>query len=79
MRKQKQSDGGESFADFIKAARERDGLTRQEAAEKWGVPRGTIRNWEQGIATPKGLALAAIKKFLQGTIALAALLEILEG
>jgi DNA-binding transcriptional regulator YiaG len=35
-------------------------LTQADAARHLGVPIGSIRNWEQGRTTPKGLALIGL-------------------
>lgn len=39
-------------ADDIRAWRERLGLSQQQAADKLGIPAGTLRNWEQGRYKP---------------------------
>ena len=36
----------------IKAARKRTGMTQAEAAQRSGIPLGTIRRWEQGVNEP---------------------------
>lgn len=36
----------------IKDARKRAGLTQSQAANKSGIPLGTLRRWEQGINEP---------------------------
>ncbi|WP_298579370.1 LexA family transcriptional regulator [uncultured Olegusella sp.] len=36
----------------LKAARQRVGMTQQDAADASGIPLGTIRRWEQGINEP---------------------------
>jgi len=64
MPKQRQSDGGGSFADLVKSKRKRENLTQVQASEAWGIPISTLTKWEQGICTPRGFALAAIKQLL---------------
>lgn len=36
----------------VKSLREQYGLTRRAFAEHFGIPVGTVRNWEQGVAMP---------------------------
>src|SRR4029079_8111099 len=36
-------------------------LSQAQFARMIGVPAGTLRNWEQGIRTPKGPALALLR------------------
>ena len=36
----------------ISELRYRTGLSQRQFAERFGIPVGTLRNWEQGIATP---------------------------
>jgi transcriptional regulator with XRE-family HTH domain len=43
----------EDFAAQIRAARERLGLTQAQVAEKVGVARETVGNWETGQTDPK--------------------------
>ena len=41
----------------IKAARARLGLSQSQAAKAWGVPLQTLKNWEQGMNSPRGQTL----------------------
>ena len=40
------------FADLLKQARKAGGLTQQAAAEKTGIPKRSLVNWETGQRTP---------------------------
>jgi len=70
MRKQNRNTEGrlapDSLGSLIRAKRERENLTQFQAAEAWGIPISTLTSWEQGIRTPRGIALAAIKQLLGG-------------
>jgi putative transcriptional regulator len=44
----------------IKALRERLSMTQEQFAEALGLNPGTLRNWEQGIRSPAGPALALL-------------------
>ena len=48
----------------IKKARAKAGLSQSQAAKAWGVNAGTLRNWEQGICSPRGLALKALLEII---------------
>ncbi len=37
---------------MIKEIRKAEGLTQQQFAHRFGIPLGTLRNWEQGISSP---------------------------
>ena len=37
----------------LKELRLKAGMTQKEFAESLGIPIGTVRNWEQGIAAPR--------------------------
>ena len=41
--------------------RRRTGLTQAAFARRFGLPLGTLRNWEQGIRTPQGPARALLR------------------
>ncbi len=49
----------------IKAKRKKMKMTRVQAAEKWGVPATTLRKWETGERTPRGLALKQLELILR--------------
>lgn len=44
----------------IKAIRLAEGLGREEMAQLIDIPRGTLRNYEQGVREPKGESLTKI-------------------
>jgi DNA-binding transcriptional regulator YiaG len=45
----------ENFAEQIKQARERLGLSQAAFARQWGIPKQTISAWETGFRSPHGL------------------------
>ncbi len=49
----------------IKELREQTGLSRQEFAELLSIPKGTIRNWEQGVRNPMPYVVTLIEKVLR--------------
>lgn len=51
--------------DYIKELRIKTGMTRQEFADYFGIPRGTIRNWEQGVSEPPDYVIIMIEKILK--------------
>ena len=53
---------------LVKAAREKLRLSLSAAAEAWGIPFPTLRNWEHDKRTPTGLALTAINQLLDGIL-----------
>jgi transcriptional regulator with XRE-family HTH domain len=48
------------FAKTLAAWRKENGYTQQEAADKLGVSRRSLENWEQERAMPQGFGLAAM-------------------
>jgi putative transcriptional regulator len=46
----------------LKAARVNKGLTQKEAAEKIGVTKDTISNWERGMSYPDAFTLKTIEQ-----------------
>lgn len=52
------------LAQRIQAARNRLNLSQSEAAQKWGISKRTLQEWEQGRHEPRGLALAALESIL---------------
>lgn len=46
----------------LRAARVNAGLTQSEAAEKIGVTRDTLRNWEVGKSFPDAIKIGKIEK-----------------
>lgn len=53
----------------LKAARLKLGLSQSQAAKHWGIPLQTLKNWENDLRTPRGLALATINKMLDAILA----------
>ncbi|GAL25004.1 C protein [Vibrio variabilis] len=51
-----------SLGKKIKAIRVAERLEREEMAQLVDIPRGTIRNYEQGVREPKGETLEKITK-----------------
>lgn len=51
------------FKDMLKYFRHREGLTQQELADKIGLSRSRINNYEQGIRTPDYKALEMFADF----------------
>lgn len=58
----------EDLGSKIKAARAKLGLTQAQAAEKWGIPKGTLQNWEASHRIPRGLALVALQQILDAAL-----------
>lgn len=52
------------FASTLVAWRERNDYTQQEAADRLGVSRRSLENWEQERAMPQGFGLAAMLKII---------------
>ena len=52
------------FADMLREARERAGLTQQALAERTGLPLRSIQNWEQGHRVPRLPVLLALARAL---------------
>jgi putative transcriptional regulator len=50
-----------NYAQRVKLARRQLGLTQDEFALLLGVPRGTLRNWEQNHREPSGAAKVLIE------------------
>lgn len=49
----------------IKILRKQTKMTRQQFADYLGIPRGTIRNWEQGVSKPADYIINMIEKLLK--------------
>jgi DNA-binding XRE family transcriptional regulator len=47
----------------IKALRQKYGLSQQQLAEKTGIPKGRINNWEQGNGNPKAEDSNTLRRF----------------
>ena len=54
------------FAKTLVAWREQNDYTQQEAADRLGVSRRSLENWEQERAMPQGFGLKAMLKYLDG-------------
>ena len=54
------------FAKTLATWREDNGYTQQEAADKLGVSRRSLENWEQKRAMPQGFGLGAILRVIGG-------------
>ena len=54
------------FAKTLVAWREQNDYTQQEAADRLGVSRRSLENWEQERAMPQGFGLKAMLKYIDG-------------
>ena len=54
-----------AFPRRLRAWRERNNLSQSEAALKLQISKRTLQEWEQGRATPRGLARTAIEKAIR--------------
>jgi DNA-binding transcriptional regulator YiaG len=54
------------FAKTLVAWREQNDYTQQEAADRLGVSRRSLENWEQERAMPQGFGLKAMLLIIQG-------------
>jgi transcriptional regulator with XRE-family HTH domain len=54
-----------SYAERLKAARARLGLTREQAAERWGFSLRTLEHYEQGGRSPRGLYRDKLERVLR--------------
>jgi DNA-binding XRE family transcriptional regulator len=54
------------FARKLKEWREGNDYTQQEAADKLGVSRRSLENWEQERAMPQGFGLGAMLQIIGG-------------
>lgn len=53
-----------TFAQRLLSARKKSGLTQSEAAKKWGISIGALRDWEQDRRKPTGLYKDRLEKIL---------------
>jgi ribosome-binding protein aMBF1 (putative translation factor) len=58
----------ENFAQRIKEARERLGLSQAALGRKWGLPKQTISAWENGTRTPSGLYRRELERMLKRSL-----------
>ena len=49
----------------VKALRKKTGLTQAAFAEKYGIPKRTIENWEGEKSTPPGYVLAMLTRLVE--------------
>ena len=63
------------FAKALRDWREQNEYTQQEAAERLGVSRRSLENWEQKRAMPQGFGLSAMLEAIQGAKAKSAKAE----
>lgn len=54
------------FAKTLVAWREQNDYTQQEAADRLGVSRRSLENWEQERAMPQGFGFSAMLKIIGG-------------
>lgn len=57
--------GAVKIAKQLRQTRERLGLSQSRAAEQWKVPLSTLKKWEQGTRTPRGLGLRQLETILR--------------
>ena len=53
------------FAKTLRDWREQNDYTQQEAADRLGVSRRSLENWEQKRAMPQGFGLSAMLQIIQ--------------
>jgi DNA-binding transcriptional regulator YiaG len=53
------------IGELVKAKRAELGLTQTQAAARWEIPIRALQTWEQGVRTPRGLALRQLELILQ--------------
>ena len=49
----------------IKELRTKTGMSRQEFGDYFGIPRGSIRNWEQGVREPLSYVVSMMERILR--------------
>jgi putative transcriptional regulator len=47
--------------DYLKRLRSRFGMTQDEFSRRFGIPRGTLRDWEQGVSSPDASARVLLR------------------
>ena len=52
----------------IKEARAKLGISQTQASERWGVPLPTLKAYEQGKRTPRGLAMTKLREILDAIL-----------
>ena len=58
---QHKSRASDTFAALVRRWRERENLSQSEAALRLQISKRTLQEWEQGRATPQGLARRAVE------------------
>lgn len=64
-----------SFAERVRAFRNRKGLTQEGFCEQYPVTLRTLHNWEQGISKPSSMAIAFFTLIEQETVLMDHLLK----
>jgi DNA-binding transcriptional regulator YiaG len=54
----------DTFAVRLRGWRERENLSQSEAALRLQISKRTLQEWEQGRATPQGLARSAVENIV---------------
>ena len=54
----------DTFAGRLRGWRERENLSQSEAALRLQISKRTLQEWEQGRATPQGLARSAVENIV---------------
>ena len=54
------------FATLLVAWRKENDFTQQEAADRLGISRRSLENWEQQRAMPQGIGLGAVLRAIRG-------------
>ncbi len=69
LRRPRNGDGNDSpdisFADRVRNLRNRLGLSQPAFADRYGLPLGTIRSWEQGRRTPPDATGALLIRLIE--------------
>jgi DNA-binding transcriptional regulator YiaG len=61
---QHKKDASDTFAARLRCWRERENLSQSEAALRLQISKRTLQEWEQGRATPQGLARTAVENIV---------------
>lgn len=51
----------------IRELRRLTGLSQGKFAEKFGIPRSTLQNWEQGVRTPPPYVVTMLEKMIEAS------------
>ena len=55
----------DAFVSRLRAWRQRENLSQSEAALRLHISKRTLQEWEQGRATPQGIARAAVENTIR--------------